>query len=60
VDVIEIEAALLDEITPVAEDLRNYASLNSDGHLVLTFGTDSLTFVGVTNTGAILDEVVFV
>jgi hypothetical protein len=51
---------LLSEATPVADDLRNYASLNSDGYLVLTFGTDSLTFTGVTNTGAILDEVVFI
>jgi Ca2+-binding RTX toxin-like protein len=60
IDTIVLEQALLSEATPVADDLRNYASLNSDGYLVLTFGTDSLTFVGVTNTGAILDEVVFV
>ena len=60
VDTIMLEQALLSEATPVADDLRNYASLNSDGFLVLTFGTDTLTFTGVTNTGAILDEVVFI
>ena len=60
IDSIHIDADLLTEATPVADDLRNYASLNSDGFLVLTFGSDSLTFTGVTNTGAILDEVVFI
>lgn len=60
IDVIELEQSLMSQTNPTAEDLRDLASINADGHLVLTFGSDSLTFVGVTNTGAILDEVVFV
>ena len=59
-DVIALDAGLLAESAPVPDNLRGYASFNADGFLVLTFGTDSLTFTGVTNTTAILDDVVFV
>lgn len=61
IDVIEIEAALLGSGTPVAADLIAYAGRTDDGFLILDFGNgDTLTFTGVTNTGAILDEVTFI
>jgi Ca2+-binding RTX toxin-like protein len=60
VDQVEIEAALVGD-APVPDDLRALASLNADGFLVLDFGGgDTLTFTGITNTGAILDDVSFV
>ncbi len=60
VDTVEIDASLLSETNPVPDDLRNYASFDADGFLVLGFGADSLTFTGVVNTTAVLDDVVFV
>ncbi len=60
IDVVHIDADLLTETTPVPDDLRNYASFNADGFLVLTFGADSLTFSGVFTTTAVLDDVVFI
>jgi Ca2+-binding RTX toxin-like protein len=60
VDTVELDATLLSEANPVAVDLVNYASINADGFVVLDFGNaDSLTFTGVTNTGSILDDVIF-
>ncbi len=61
VDTVELDSGLLNEAAPVPDDLRNYASFNSDGFLVLTFATgDTLTFTGIVNTTAILDNVDFV
>lgn len=60
IDAILIESALLAQANPVADDLRAIASINTDGFLMLDFGNgDTLTFTGITNTGAILDEVTF-
>ncbi len=60
IDTVFLDSDLLTETVPVAEDLRNYSSFNADGHLVLTFGADSLTFTGVFTTTAVLDDVVFI
>ena len=61
VDMIEIEAALLGGGSPDAEDLRDIAALDFEGFLVLDFGGgDRLTFTGITNTIAILDDVSFI
>ncbi|MCC1495060.1 calcium-binding protein [Cognatishimia sp. F0-27] len=61
IDAIQIEADLLLETMPVPDDLRGYSRLDGDGNLLLDFGNgNTLTFVGVGNTGAILDEVTFV
>jgi hypothetical protein len=61
VDSIELEAALLGGGTPDAEDLRDISTLDADGFLLLDFGNgDTLTFTGITNTGAILDDVSFI
>lgn len=60
-DVIQIDRALLPQAMPVPDDLRAFASLNANGHLVLSFDANtSLTFNNVTNAGAILDEVVLI
>jgi Ca2+-binding RTX toxin-like protein len=60
VDLVQIEAALVGD-APVPDDLRALSSLNADGFLVLDFGGgDTLTFTGITNTGAILDDVSFI
>ncbi|MCC1495061.1 calcium-binding protein [Cognatishimia sp. F0-27] len=61
IDAIQIAASLLDEAMPVPEDLRGYARLTGDGDLQLNFGDgNTLTFNGVNNTGAILDDVIFI
>ncbi|MCC1492044.1 nidogen-like domain-containing protein [Cognatishimia sp. F0-27] len=61
VDSVQIAASLLSEATPVPEDLRDYASLNADGFIVLDFGDgNSLTFTGITNATAIIDDVTFI
>ena len=62
IDTVQISYDLMpQEDAAVLDDLRDLASFDGDGNLVLTFGNgDSLTFTGVTNTGAILDDVVFV
>ncbi|MFD1508143.1 calcium-binding protein [Lacimonas salitolerans] len=61
IDSIHIDADLLGGGTPVPTDLIQYAGRTAEGFLILDFGTgDTLTFTGVTNTGAILDEVVFI
>ncbi|WP_430450488.1 hypothetical protein [Rhodophyticola sp.] len=61
IDAIEIDAALMGGGTPVAADLIAFAGRDADGFLILDFGNgDTLTFTGVTNTGAILDEVTFI
>ena len=60
IDTIEIAASLLTETTPVADDLRGYASV-VDGNLVLDFGNgNQVTFNNVGTVDAILDDVVFV
>ncbi len=60
-DTIQIDAALLAEAAPVAEDLRTYATRDANGFVVLDFGNgDTLTFVNTFTTTAILDDVVFV
>jgi Ca2+-binding RTX toxin-like protein len=60
VDTVQIEAGLVGP-DPVPDDLRALSSLNADGFLVLDFGGgDTLTFTGITNTGAILDDVSFI
>jgi hypothetical protein len=61
VDAVALEAALLGGGNPDAEDLRDISSLDADGFLLLDFGGgDTLTFTGLTNTGAILDDVSFI
>ena len=61
VDTVEIDSALMAQASPVPDDLRALSSINADGFVVLTFGGgDSLTFTGVTNTNALLDDVIFV
>ncbi|MFD1508144.1 calcium-binding protein [Lacimonas salitolerans] len=61
IDAIHLDADLLGGGTPVPADLIQYAVRTAEGFLILDFGNgDTLTFTGVTNTGAILDEVVFV
>jgi Ca2+-binding RTX toxin-like protein len=61
VDSVELEAALLGGGTPDVEDLRDISTLDADGFLLLDFGNgDTLTFTGITNTGAILDDVSFI
>jgi Ca2+-binding RTX toxin-like protein len=61
VDAVALEAALLGGGNPDAEDLRDISSLDADGFLLLDFGGgDTLTFTGITNTGAILDDVSFI
>ncbi|GAW37114.1 hemolysin, chromosomal [Roseovarius sp. A-2] len=61
VDAVEIEAALLGGGTPDVEDLRDISTLDADGFLLLDFGNgDTLTFTGITNTGAILGDVSFI
>ncbi|MFD1508142.1 calcium-binding protein, partial [Lacimonas salitolerans] len=56
IDVIHLDADLLGGGTPVATDLIAFAGRTPDGFLILDFGNgDTLTFTGVTNTGAILD-----
>ncbi|WP_430450547.1 hypothetical protein [Rhodophyticola sp.] len=61
IDAIEIDAALLGGGAPEASDLVAYAGRDADGFLILDFGNgDTLTFTGVTNTGAVLDEVTFI
>jgi Ca2+-binding RTX toxin-like protein len=61
VDSVELEAALLGGGAPDAEDLRDISTLDADGFLLLDFGNgDTLTFTGITNTGAILDDVSFI
>ncbi|MCC1491481.1 calcium-binding protein [Cognatishimia sp. F0-27] len=59
-DRLELDADLLNEANPTPQDLRGYASLNGNGDLVLTFGTDSLTFNGIGGLGPILDDVTFI
>ncbi len=61
IDTIQIDADLLGGGSPVATDLIGFAGRDANGFLILDFGFgDTLTFTGVTNTGAILDEVVFI
>jgi len=61
IDAIHIDADLLGDGNPVATDLIQYAGRTAEGFVILDFGGgDTLTFTGVTNTGVILDEVVFV
>ncbi|MCC1491320.1 calcium-binding protein [Cognatishimia sp. F0-27] len=61
VDQLQIAASLLSEDTPLPDDLRGYASLDADGFLLLDFGDgNTLSLRGITNTGAILDDVSFV
>jgi hypothetical protein len=60
IDSLEIAASLLSEATPVVGDLADYASINGDGNLVLTFGTQSLTFNNVTDVNTIIDDAVLV
>lgn len=40
--------------------IGNAASLDVSNNLVLTFGTDSLTFTGFSNANALLDDLIFV
>lgn len=60
IDTVELSAALFMESMPMPSDITNYASLNGDGFVVLTFGSDALTFTGVTNVNALLDDVTIV
>ncbi|WP_299587683.1 CARDB domain-containing protein [uncultured Tateyamaria sp.] len=60
IDTVELSSALFMEDMPVAGDITNYASLDEDGFVVLTFGDDSLTFTGITNVNALVDDVVLV
>ncbi|MCC1495089.1 calcium-binding protein [Cognatishimia sp. F0-27] len=61
VDVVQIEADLLAEAMPVADDLRGYAGRDADGNVVLDFGDgNTLTFLGVGTLAAILDDVSFI
>ncbi|MFD1510625.1 hypothetical protein [Lacimonas salitolerans] len=61
IDIINLHADLLGSGNPAATDLIPFAGRTADGFLILDFGDgDTLTFAGVTNTGAILDNVVFV
>jgi Ca2+-binding RTX toxin-like protein len=61
VDAVELEAALLGGGTPDPADLIPFATRDADGFLLLDFGGgDTLTFTGITNTGAILDDVSFI
>ena len=61
IDTIQIDATLLAEAAPVAEDLRDYASINADGNLVLNFGGgNTVTFNNTGTVAAILDDVVFI
>lgn len=53
VDTLRLEAALFTEANPTAGDLNSYASSDANGFVVLTFGTDTLTFTGVTNLNAV-------
>ncbi|MCC1494022.1 calcium-binding protein [Cognatishimia sp. F0-27] len=60
IDEIQIDAALMSQTDPVAEDLRALASFE-DGALVLTFENGQiLTLTGVGTVAALLDDVVFV
>ncbi|WP_454274029.1 calcium-binding protein [Roseovarius sp. MBR-154] len=61
VDAVEIEAALLGGGTPDPADLIPFATRDADGFLLLDFGGgDTLTFTGITNSAAILDDVSFI
>ncbi|MBY5934693.1 calcium-binding protein [Tateyamaria omphalii] len=60
IDTVELSSSLFMEDMPTAADISNYASLNDDGFVVLTFGDDSLMFTGITNVNALVDDVVIV
>jgi Ca2+-binding RTX toxin-like protein len=61
VDSVALEADLLGGGSPDPADLGALSSLDADGFLLLDFGNgDTLTFTGITEIGAILDEVSFI
>ncbi|GAW34785.1 bifunctional hemolysin/adenylate cyclase precursor [Roseovarius sp. A-2] len=61
VDSVALDAELLGGGSPDPADLRDISSLDADGFLLLDFGGgDTLTFTGITNTNAILDDVSFI
>ncbi|MCC1493348.1 VWD domain-containing protein [Cognatishimia sp. F0-27] len=61
VDSLQIDADLLTEATPVADDLQNYASIDGSGRLVLDFGGgNTLTFANVGALDAIVDDISFI
>ncbi|WP_299293699.1 calcium-binding protein [uncultured Tateyamaria sp.] len=59
IDTFQLDSALLSNMSPSANDLLAFASVDADGFVVLTFGDDSLTFTGITNVNALLDDVSF-
>ncbi|MCC1494647.1 calcium-binding protein [Cognatishimia sp. F0-27] len=60
IDTVQIDAALMAQSAPVGDDLRDIASV-VEGNLVLTFeGGATLTFLGLTNVAALVDDVTFV
>jgi hypothetical protein len=61
VDSVALEADLLGGGSPDPADLGALSSLDADGFLLLDFGNgDTLTFTGITEIGAILDDVSFI
>lgn len=60
IDAIELFASLFMESMPVPSDITNYAGVDGDGFVVLTFGDDSLTFTGITNVNALVDDITIV
>lgn len=59
VDGIAIEAALLGGGSPDAADLRDFAALDVEGFLVLSFGNGDRISSGIGFTDAILGDVTF-
>ncbi len=57
VDRMELDRALFTEANPRVSHLNRYDSFNADGDLVLTFGSDSLTLVGIGSVAELSDLV---
>jgi hypothetical protein len=60
IDRIALDQSLLSTANPQSADLADHAETDAAGNLVLRFGSDSLTLVGVSDLSQILDEVIFV
>lgn len=56
-DELHLSGSLFVEATPTAQDITAYATLDTSGFVVLSFGLDSLTLVGISNVNALVDDV---